>query len=140
MAFAYGFGPGWGCGLGFLNFLGTILFFVALVWVVRFLLRGGRFGGRGGWRRWRHGRHDFGFGPDDALDEARVRLARGEIDAREYERLRSTLGGEPSDGAQGPFERWLGGSHDAMQVLRLRLARGEITVEEFETLRRALGD
>lgn len=138
MALAYGFGPGWGFGLGFLNLLGTVLFFVALVWVIRLVMRGGVHArGCGGWRHWRHERFHAGRRSDDAVDEARARLARGDIDAGEFERLRSALEGqEGSDG--GPFERWLGGVPDAMGVLRLRLVRGEITVDEFHALRRAL--
>ncbi|MEJ2359533.1 MAG: hypothetical protein P8Y13_15835, partial [Deinococcales bacterium] len=86
MAFAYGWGAGCGFGLGFLNFIGTILFFILVVWVIRFVMRGG-FGYRGprwgGWRRPYRGRRyrrhrDAWFG-NDALDEARARLARGEI-------------------------------------------------------------
>jgi uncharacterized membrane protein len=141
MALAYGFhayGPGWGFGLGFLNLLGTILFFVAMVWVIRLVMRGGfRSQGCGGWRRWRHDRFRTGREVDGAVEEARSRLARGEIDAAEFERLRSALaGGEGTEG--GAFERWLGGGHDAMELLRLRLVRGEISVEEFHALRRAL--
>lgn len=138
MAFAYGWGPGFGFGLGFLNFLGTILFFVVVVWVIRFLLRGGFGGPACGARRWRrHARRAWRHGFDDALDEARARLARGEVDAREYERLRDLLEGGGAE--EGPFERWLAGRKDAVEVLRLRLARGEISVDEYESLLRALG-
>lgn len=142
MALAYGWGPGLGFGLGFLNFLGTVLFIVLLVWVVRFFLRGaGWRTARCGWprayrgRRYRrHGRHFFG---DDALEEARTRLARGEIDAQEYERLRAALESEDADD-DAPFERWFSSRTDAVELLRQRLARGEIGVEEYERLRAAL--
>lgn len=145
MALAYGWGPGFGFGLGFLNFLGTILFFILLVWVVRLVLRGG-FGFRArrcgaGYRGHRLRRHRYGWYLDDPLDEAQARLARGEIDAQEYERLRTALEGEAPDGAsdaEAPFERWLHGRPDAMEVLRQRLARGDIGVDEFERLRSAL--
>jgi len=144
MAFAYGWGAGYGFGLGFLNFIGTILFFILVVWVIRFVLRGGigyRGGRCGGWHRYYRGRHYrrhryAGFG-NDPLEEARARLARGEIDAQEYERLRGALEGEAPD-EEAPFERWLGGRPDAMETLRLRLARGEIGVDEYERLRAAL--
>ncbi len=144
MALAYGWGPGLGFGLGFLNFIGTILFILVVVWVLRFLFRGG-FGYRGprcgGWHRGDYGyrgRHRRrGWFGDDALDEARARLARGEIDAQEFERLRGALGGEEASD-ETPFERWLGARGDAMEVLRRRLAKGEIGVEEFERLRAAL--
>jgi len=144
MAFAHAWGAGYGFGLGFLNLIGTVLFFILVVWVIRFVLRGG-FGYRGercgGWRGYRRGRryrrHRYaGFG-DDPLEEARSRLARGEIDAQEYERLRAALEGEASD-REAPFERWLGGGPDAVETLRLRLARGEIGVDEYERLRAAL--
>ncbi len=146
MAYAYGWGAGCGFGLGFLNFIGTILFIIALFWVLRFFMRGG-FGGNGrwgGWRgsyrgrhAWRHRHHLFS---DDALEEARGRLARGEIDAQEYERLRSALEGDDPGGTVGdtPFDRWVSARTDAMELLRQRLARGEIDVEEFERLRAAL--
>ncbi|MEJ2665762.1 MAG: SHOCT domain-containing protein [Deinococcales bacterium] len=143
MALAYGWGAGCGFGLGFLNFIGTILFILVLVWVLRFLFRGGFGwrGPRGGWYRGDYGyrgrHHRRGWFRDDALDEARSRLARGEIDAQEFERLRSSLGGDEG-GDETPFERWLGARGDALEVLRRRLARGEIDVEEFERLRAAL--
>ncbi len=146
MAFAYGWGAGCGFGLGFLNFIGTILFFILVVWVIRLVLRGGfgYRGGRCGWRRSyrRHYRRHRGpWSANDAVEEARARLARGEIDTQEYERVRDALEGEePGEEYHGeaPFEHWLGGRPDAMETLRLRLARGEIDVDEYERLRSAL--
>ncbi len=146
MAFAFPYGHGLGFGLGFLNFIGTILFFVVLVWVVRFVLSGGRRSlapgcsrwGRGGGYRARPRSHD------DAIDALRSRLARGDIDRDAFDRLRSALGGEPSgaddDSGPGahPFARWLHTGDQPIDIARGRLARGEITVEEFEALKRAL--
>lgn len=150
----YGHMGGMGFGLGFLNFLGTILFFVAVFWALRFFFRGGmhkyRHGNPGKWREWR-GRYG---GPrpwegrsDGAEQTLRDRLARGEIKEDEYNRLKTQLGGNGGNGNGGPNGGgprpdggplgWLRGD-DALEVARLRLAKGEISADEFETLRRVL--
>ena len=150
----YGHMGGMGFGLGFLNFLGTILFFVAVFWALRFFFRGGlhkyRHGNPGKWREWR-GRYS---GPrpwegrsDGAEQTLRDRLARGEIKEDEYNRLKTQLGSNAGNGNGGPNGGsprpdggplgWLRGD-DALEVARLRLAKGEISADEFETLRRVL--
>ncbi|MBA2667294.1 MAG: SHOCT domain-containing protein [Trueperaceae bacterium] len=130
----YAMGHGAGFGLGFLNFLGTILFILAIVWTVKFFVRGGRgFGGRGPWSR------RPGGGPDDtALHVARERYARGEISEEQYEGLRTGLrGGDGGGTGRGP--EWLPWNRDApTEVARLRFARGEISAEEYQALARTL--
>ncbi len=118
-----------GFGLGFLNFLGTILFFVAVFWAVKFFLLGGYRSRR--WRGYRGGRRWEGA-EGEAESEARERLARGEIGEDEFNRLKSTF----KRGFRG--EGWFGGDR-ALEHARMRLAQGELSVEEFETIRKALG-
>lgn len=143
-----------GFGLGFLNFLGTILFWVAVFWAVRFFVRGGfnKYRSHGRYAKWRRGWHGGGRPWEARSDEAdklvRERLAKGEISEDEYTRLKSQLGGNGSNGGgngsyNGPARPeggplgWLRGD-DALGVARLRLAKGEISADEFETIRRVL--
>lgn len=152
----YGHMGGMGFGLGFLNFIGTILFFVAVFWALRFFFRGGMHKyrhGNGKYGKWRDLRGRYG-GPrpwdraDGAEQTLRERLAKGEIDQDEFNRLKTQLsgnggtngGGSANGGGPrpegGPLG-WLRGD-DALGVARLRLAKGEINADEFETLRRVL--
>ncbi len=85
----YGWGGGWGFGWIFFIFLA--IFLSRMFW-----------GGWGwGWRRryWRYGGWGgpYGYGPDHAHAEEilRERLARGEIDQAEYERLLEVLRRQP---------------------------------------------
>jgi len=149
-----------GFGLGFLNFVGTILFFVTVFWALKFFFRGGcrsrgRYPkGRGEWRRGWPGRsRPWESGSDEADRVLRERLAKGEIGEDEYARLKGQLGGNggSSSGSNsgsnssanggGRFEggplSWLRGD-DALELARLRLARGEISADEFEAIRRVL--
>ena len=158
---------GMGFGLGFLNLIGTVLFWVALIWAVRFFVRGGFRGGRfsrGRYAKWRgemmrggYSRGNRGHGggrPWETQDEAdkliRERLAKGEIGEDEYARLKAQLGGDNSGtngnsgNASNEHERpeggplsWLRGDN-ALETARLRLAKGDITPDEFETIRRVL--
>lgn len=142
----YGHMGGMGFGLGFLNFIGTILFFVAVFWALRFFFRGGlhkhRHGRYAKWREWR-GNRPWEGRTDEADRTLRERLARGEIKEDEYNRLKTQLNGNGGgSGAQGGRPEggplgWLRGN-DALEVARMRLARGEISADEFETLRRVL--
>ena len=153
---------GIGFGLGFLNLIGTVLFWVALIWVVRFFVRGGfrnggmRKLGRGRYAKW-YGdmkRGDWHKGsrpwePDEADKLLRERLAKGEVTEDEYTRLKDKLsengengGANGSSNANGSRSEgkplgWLGGDN-ALEVARLRLAKGEITPDEYETIRRVL--
>lgn len=148
MAFAYGFGhgAGFGFGLGFLNLIGTVLFFIFLVFLVKTIVRGGWRGGRGprgggpewggGWwggppRRWSGSDESRGDGwrADEALRTARERLAGGEISPQEFESLKRGLG-STVDGTSR--------HDDAVNLARLRFARGELSSEEFEAVKKAL--
>ena len=155
----YGHMGGMGFGLGFLNFIGTILFFVAVFWALRFFFRGGmhkyRHGNPGKWRDLRgrySGPRPWESRTDGAEQTLRERLAKGEIDQDEFNRLKAQLSGNGGSNSSsgnanggnvggprpegGPLG-WLRGDN-ALEVARLRLARGEINADEFETLRRVL--
>ena len=139
-------GHGLGFGLGFLNFLGTILFFLAIFWLVRTFVFGRRYrrygpwSSRRGFRRW-----DSSSGEDDALRMAKERFAQGKISAEEFETIRNRLRSDEDDKRNGPSfpdlssigNNW--GRERALDIARTRLAKGEITQEEFETVRRTLG-
>ena len=150
MEYAHAMGHGYGFGLGFLNFLGTVLFFITVVWLFRaFLGRRGRyrppFGSRG-WSRW-DGYRDNG-GEDSALRTAKERFAQGKINAEEFETIRNGLGGDENDKRGGPgfpdFSNLGGnlgsswGRERALDIARTRFAKGEITQKEFETVKRTL--
>lgn len=139
MAYAYGFGHGMGMGfgLGFLNFLGTVLFIIAVIWVIKLAVRGFRgsaFGGPGqahGWHRGYGGCHGGWSG------DYRGRGGHGR---------RSRRGRRHGGGSRGGYSgRSHGGGYggrpqrdEAMAVARERLARSQITTEEYERLRQAL--
>lgn len=78
-------GYGWGMGGG----IGMILFWVALILVIVWLVRSLDLGKNlsGGRSRNSHGSP----APDRALDVLRERYARGEIDSDEFERRRRAL-------------------------------------------------
>ena len=134
---------GFGFGLGFLNLIGTLLFFFFLFWVAKFVIRGIRASGSGGgpWagrgpRGWR--KFDFGrghYGSDDALQTARDRLARSEITPKEFETIKQGLG--TSQASEHSPNRFWGGD-DALSTARQRFAQGELTLEEFEAVKKAL--
>ncbi len=156
---------GMGFGLGFLNLIGTVLFWVVLIWTIRFFVRGGFRGGRFDRSRFDRWRGDMkrsdcgrrgGRGTSDEADKLiRERLAKGEIGEDEYTRLKAKLGDANSSGENGSSRTaedgprrnggrpeggplsWLRGDN-ALETARLRLAKGEITPDEFETIRRVL--
>ena len=131
---------GFGFGLGFLNLIGTVLFFFFLFWVAKFVIRGIRYSGggrgpRGGYGRGFRRRFERSFernfdGPDDALQTARDRLARSEITPEEFETIKQGLGTPPSQSF------W--DNDDALSTARQRFAQGDITLEEFEAVKKAL--
>lgn len=145
-----GFGPhgmagGMGFGLGFLNLLGTILFFIVLATLIRGFIHGRRYrmGGWGGWSS--RGHQQRATGNDEALNTARERFAKGEINADEFASLKEELAGNQAEQAStsrpsgmgfGPFSGW--GRERALDIARMRLAKGEITAEEFATVKKTL--
>ncbi len=153
----YGMAPMMGFGFGFLNFIGTILFFVFLFALLRMFLRGARYSGmgRGGWggpwmaRGMGHGgRHGPGGmiggmmggwnGRDDALETARERLAKSEITPEQFEAVRKGLETRRQRDEEQGLRRWMGGKDDALETARMRFARGEVSAEEFEMIKKAL--
>lgn len=138
-----------GFGLGFLNFIGTILFFVFMFKIFQmFAGRGGSMRGcmkgmkyaggpwmQGGRRGWR------GFeGNDGAVEAARERYAKGEISKEQYDSIKTGLGAQE---AQESHDDWRGmrrffKSDDALEIARVRFAKGEITLEQFEALKKGL--
>ncbi len=145
---------GMGFGLGFLNLLGTILFWVAVFWAVKFFIRGGFRGGyrgrlpkwRGEWSGGRNGGRPWENRSDEAEKVMRERLAKGEISEDEYAKLKSHLGNSDDEGNgahNGPSRPeggplgWLRGD-GALELARMRFAKGEIGADEFETIRRVL--
>ncbi|MEM7737983.1 MAG: SHOCT domain-containing protein [Deinococcota bacterium] len=145
-----GFGPhgmagGMGFGLGFLNLLGTILFFIVLATLIRGIIHGRRYrmGGWGGWSN--RGHQQRTQGSDDALNTARERFAKGDISADEFASLKEDLAGSQAEQTSpsrpvgmgfGPFGGW--GRERALDIARMRLAKGEITAEEFATVKKTL--
>lgn len=165
MAWAHGIGAtGLGFGLGFLNFLGTILFILALVWFIRWIAAGGRRAdgmrrsGPCGWfgtgfgqgpRSSESGTRDHAAHPwaghpwaghreqDTAMGALRERLARGDIDVAAFEPIEQALATDASRvAARGGTPEQRGDT--ALATLRLRLAQGEITVEQFDMVRAVL--
>ncbi len=147
MEYAHVVGAGFGFGLGFLNFIGTILFLVFLFWAFKAIFRGFRYaGGRGsgwsgrgpwGWHKHHHGGHDS----DEAMSAARERLAQGDIDPEEYEAIKQGLAADrPSDSSDSSGYRGYGyrRTDSALALARMRFAKGEISAEEFEAVRKTL--
>ena len=127
-------GHGFGFGLGFLNFLGSLLFILLIIWGIKMLVRGrwpgpwGEGRGRNGWR-W-DGPHAYGAErPDEAMTTARERLAKGEFSAEDFETIKKGLGSSSDAETR----------HDsAVRLARLRFAKGELTLDEFEAVKKAL--
>lgn len=140
---------GIGFGLGFLNFLGTVLFFMFLFGMFRMLAWGSRGGGCSGHSRkhWksmrRHWKHQM-MEHDAPLRIVRERYARGEIDREAYLDMTEALGGRPEQEVrhQEKASEWRPPfmQDRALEVARHRLAQGEITPEQFEAIRRTLQD
>jgi uncharacterized membrane protein len=130
--------PGWFFLAGFFKVL-WVFFLIALIFgAIRWLKHGGRAramawsGGREQFRdMWRQGKHEWRnkwqtSGSDDALQTARVRLAKSEISPEQFEELKTQL-------------EIASESDPALKVARQRLASGEISLETFEMIKRALG-
>jgi putative membrane protein len=137
MAYAYGFGA-FGFGLGFLNFLGTVLFFILLIIALKFMFRGFRYAGpprfRGHWTRGEHHHGKYADGAwDEAMETARDRVAKGDITAEEFQTVKQGLQ-EDGAGERG----WFGRGNRALEIARMRLASGEITLEDFQAVKKTL--
>jgi uncharacterized membrane protein len=150
---------GLGFGLGFLNLIGTILFFFFIFMVIKFFIKGSRYAGHRGWHgRGEWNRNDWGRRgspwmnekfwmegkegqhrghrndgdvDDEAMSVARERLAQGEINPEQFETIKQGLKVDMSDSSGGRFDK-------AVHLARLRFAKGEITSEEFEAVKKTL--
>ena len=122
-------------GLGFLNLLGTILFFVFLVFAFKMFFKGMRYSRAGGGPPWDwHGpSHGHKHREDEAMKVARERLAGSEISPEEFETLKSGL---RASAPQEPGYR----QDSALATARMRFAQGEISQEEFDAVKKALLD
>jgi uncharacterized membrane protein len=144
---------GLGFGLGFLNLIGTILFFVFIFMLIKFFVKGARYAGHRNWQ----GRGEWGKsewsrrGPpwmnekfwaegkegsrpnvdDEAMNVARERVAQGEITPEQFETIKQGLKVDMSDSPLGRHDK-------AVHLARLRFAKGEISLEEFEAVKKAL--
>jgi uncharacterized membrane protein len=152
---------GMGFGLGFLNLIGTILFFAFIFMAIKFFVKGrhythghGDWGswGPGSWKQgppWMHGREGQGKerqgkegfhlwqnddsrpGSDEAIDVARERLAQSEISPEQFETIKQGLKVDMSDPSAERFDK-------AVHLARLRFAKGDISAEEFEAVKKTL--
>ena len=132
---------GYGFGLGFLNFLGTILFFIFLFWLLKaFVFGRGWRGGHRGWRHMKYAGGPWGRGSDEAAETARERYAKGDISKDQYEAIKTGLGAEKSQETHDNWRDWRGfwDRDKALEVARIRFAKGEITLEEYEAIKRGL--
>ena len=129
MVYAYSHAAGF--GLGFLNFLGSILFFIFIFFVIKSVIY--YFAGhKVGCRSWNSKNVE-----DEAIAVARERFAKGEVTSEEFSVLKQGLGNEGSEITSNP--RWGFSRHNrALSIARMRFAKGEISLEEFETIKRVL--
>ena len=130
--------PGWFFLAGFFKVL-WFVFLIALIFAaIRWLKHGGRtramaWGGREQFKdMWRQGKHEWRNkwqaqqGSDDALQTARVRLAKSELTPEQFEDLKQQL-------------EIASESDPALKIARQRLASGEISLETFQMIKNALG-
>lgn len=123
-------------GLGFLNLIGTLLFFGFLVFAFKMFFRGMRYskanGAPGPWN-WgpshAHRHHDH---EDEAMKLAKERLAQSDISPEDFETLKSGL----KASAPQPGYR----QDSALATARMRFAQGELSQEEFDAVKKALLD
>jgi uncharacterized membrane protein len=120
---------GLGFGLGFLNLIGTILFFAFIFMVIKFFIKGGRYAAYRNWSGHEsHGRGDWN---------------RGDGGRGGWNRGAPWMRGNEGQG-KGDFRPWhgntpsAGADDEAMSVARERLAQGEINPEQFETIKGGL--
>ena len=139
MALAYGYGAHAGFGFAFLNFFGTVLFFIFMLFVIKMMFKGMKYSGRGSWSvPWRESsRAWIDDGPkahnDEAIQVARTRLANSEISPEEFDVIKQGLKDSDTSYSKSPYQH-----DDALKTARLRFAKGELTLEEYETVLKAL--
>jgi uncharacterized membrane protein len=133
--------PGWFFLAGFFKVLWFVLIIAMIFGAIRWFKHTGRaramaWGGREQFRdMWRQGKHEWrnkwqaqgsNHSSDDAMQTARVRLAKSEITPEQFDDLKQQL-------------EIASESDPALKIARQRLASGEISLETFEMIRRALG-
>ncbi len=134
MVYAYSHAAGF--GLGFLNLLGSILFFIFIFFAIKAIIY--HFAGhKAGYRAWGcHSRYNKGT-EDEAVVVARERFAKGEVTSEEFNVLKTGLGAESNESTSN--SRWgFGGRDKALGIARMRFAKGEISLDEFEAVKKAL--
>ena len=123
-------------GLGFLNLLGTLLFFGFLVFAFKMFFRGMKVsranGGPGPWN-WQGPSHSHNPREDEAMKVAKERLAQSEISPEEYETVKRGL--RASTPQQEGYRQ-----DSALATARMRFAQGELSQEEFDAVMKALLD
>jgi uncharacterized membrane protein len=125
---------GLGFGLGFLNLIGTILFFFFIFMVIKFFIRGSRYAGHRGW----HGRGDLGRNDWKKGDGSTGGWNRSDW-GRGAPWMREEFWQQRREGFRPGGRDWNSESDDeAMTVARERLAGSEITPEQFETIKGGL--
>jgi putative membrane protein len=133
---------GYGFGLGFLNFIGTILFFIFLFWLFKMFAFGRGWRGGKPWKQMKYAGGPWGRGGwykgEDAVETARERFARGEISKEQYDAIKAGLDAEKSMEADGHDWRSFWKRDDALEVARVRFAKGEISLEEYRAIKQAL--
>lgn len=93
MMYGYGYGLGHGLGFSFIGSIFMLIFWVALIWLIVAMVRGGH----------RCGIHGCGMGvgeekgKDSAIDILRERYAKGEISKEEFEEKSQTLKGSKGE-------------------------------------------
>ncbi len=129
MVYAYSHAAGF--GLGFLNFLGSILFFIFIFFVIKAIIY--HFAShKAGHRGW-----NCKNAEDEAVAVAQERFAKGEVTSEEFNVLKQGLGNVSSESIAS--SGWGFGRHNkALGIARMRFAKGEISLEEFETIKRVL--
>lgn len=126
--------PSWMFFAGLSKLFWFVFLIAAVFWLLRFFKRSRAAAWQSSsWQtnpQWREAKEKFrstwkNWGSDEALQTARVRLAKGELTPEQYNDLKTQLeiAGEPDP---------------ALKIARQRLAGGEISLEEFNMIRNAL--
>jgi uncharacterized membrane protein len=123
---------GFGFGLGFLNFIGTILFFVFIFMLIKFFVRGARYANYRGWDRGERGGRGW-----NRSDWGRGDWGKGAPWMRE-EFWQNRKGGPRPWHGDWHGDRDNDVDDEAMTIARERLAKSEITPEQFETIKQGL--
>jgi putative membrane protein len=128
-----------GFGLGFLNLIGMVLFFGFIFMLVKgFAFRmNGRGYPRGfGPMTHKHCGHE-GWKHNDAMQLARERFARGEMNQEQFETIKAGLEKDQFSEMPSRPKNWPH-SDGALELARMRFAKGEISLEDYEAIKKGL--